>query len=116
LLRRPSIRYNDIISENAYTSEDLINGVEVAIKYAGYIARQESEVAKLKSLEDKQIPADFDYGRLPGLRIEARHKLAKIRPATLGQASRISGVSPSDVGLLLVWLKRGGAGKHTAEV
>ena len=66
-------------------------------------------MAKFKSLEDKQIPDAFDYATVPSLRSEARQKLGKIRPATLGQASRISGVSPADVGILMVWLKRGGA-------
>jgi len=116
LLRRPGTSYDDISSTNTHLSDDLISSVEVVIKYAGYIARQESEVAKLRSLEDKQIPADFDYRQLPGLRIEARHKLTKIRPATLGQASRISGVSPSDIGILMVWLRRSSASKQVAEV
>ena len=81
--------------------------VENAIKYAGYIARQENEVARMKNLEGKQIPLGFDYADVPSLRIEARQKLMKIRPVTLGQASRISGVSPADIGILSVWLKRG---------
>jgi len=63
----------------------------------------------MKNLEDKQIPADFDYRAVPSLRTEARQKLIKIRPATLGQACRISGVSPADIGILSVWLKRTGA-------
>lgn len=63
----------------------------------------------MKSLEDKQIPPAFDYREVPSLRIEARQKLMKIRPATVGQASRISGVSPADIAILLVWLKRGNA-------
>ena len=66
---------------------------------------------KFRSLEDKQIPAGFDYGIVPSLRPEARQKFAKIRPATLGQASRISGVSPADVSILMVWLKRSGGAK-----
>ena len=74
-------------------------------KYAGYIARQESEVRKFKTLEDKQIPPHFDYSIVPSLRPEARQKLTKIRPATVGQASRISGVSPADVSILLVTLR-----------
>ena len=69
-------------------------------------------MAKFKSVEDKQIPASFDFGAVPGLRIEARQKLVKIRPTTLGQASRISGVSPADIGVLMVWLKRGSAAKQ----
>ena len=77
------------------------------VKYAGYIDRQEIEVGKFKSLECKQIPAMFDYDTVHSLRTEARQKLNKIRPATIGQASRIPGVSPSDIGVLMVWLKRG---------
>ena len=106
LLRQPGVRYSNIISSNNDISDEVITQVEIAIKYEGYIARQESEVARLKNLEDKQIPEGFDFGAVPSLRIEARQKLMKIRPATLGQASRISGVSPADIGILMVWLKR----------
>jgi tRNA uridine 5-carboxymethylaminomethyl modification enzyme len=76
------------------------------LKYAGYITRQEHEVNRFKALEDKQIPTEFDYSKVPSLRPEARQKLSTIRPATIGQASRISGVSPADVSIVLVWLKR----------
>ena len=107
LLRQPGITYSNISHANSDLSDEVISEVEIAIKYAGYIARQEAEVAKLKELEGKQIPPDFDYAAVPGLRIEARQKLTKIRPGTLGQASRISGVSPADLSLLMVWLKRG---------
>jgi tRNA uridine 5-carboxymethylaminomethyl modification enzyme len=107
-LRQPGVEYNDIVPTNTTVSDLIINKVEIAIKYAGYIARQENEVAKFKNLEDKQIPSSFDYQEVPSLRTEARQKLMRIRPATLGQASRISGVSPADVGILMVWLKRGG--------
>ena len=109
LLRQPGIRYKNIISTNIHLSDDVIAQVEIACKYAGYIARQENEIARSKNLEDKQIPAEFDYETVPSLRTEARQKLTRIRPATLGQASRISGVSPSDIGILTVWLKRGSA-------
>jgi tRNA uridine 5-carboxymethylaminomethyl modification enzyme len=108
ILRRPEVRYADISNTNSELSEEIIEQVEIAIKYDGYITRQEAEVGKLKALEEKQIPASFDYADVPSLRNEARQKLAQIRPATLGQASRISGVSPSDIGILMVWLKRGG--------
>jgi tRNA uridine 5-carboxymethylaminomethyl modification enzyme len=107
LLRRPEISYNDLPNKNTELSEDVIQQVEIAIKYEGYIARQETEIARFKSLEEKRIPDEFDYASVPSLRSEARQKFMKIRPATLGQASRISGVSPSDVGILMVWLKRG---------
>ena len=107
LLRQPGIRYKSIITSNIAISDEVIHQVEIACKYAGYIARQEKEIAKVKNLEDKQIPAEFDYGAVPSLRTEARQKLIKIGPTTLGQASRISGVSPADIGILMVWLKRG---------
>ena len=105
LLRRPEVSYNDIIDKSCLSMEE-IQQVEIALKYAGYIARQETEVARFKDLEDKQIPAGFDFTSVPSLRPEARQKLLKVRPATIGQASRISGVSPSDISILLVWLKR----------
>jgi len=107
ILRRPEIRYADISNTNTSLSDEVMQQVEIAVKYEGYITRQEAEVGKVKALEEKQIPESFDYADVPSLRNEARQKLAKIRPATLGQASRISGVSPSDIGILMVWLKRG---------
>jgi tRNA uridine 5-carboxymethylaminomethyl modification enzyme len=111
-LRQPGVQYSSITPTNLIISDVVIQQVEIAIKYAGYIARQENEVARFKGLEDKQIPAGFDYTAVPSLRIEARQKFMKIRPATLGQAARISGVSPADVGMLMVWLKRGSPGKR----
>jgi len=105
-LRRPEMNYNDLVGADPSLSVDVINQIEILVKYAGYITRQENEVSKLKSLETKQIPSTFDYSSVPSLRKEARQKLSTIRPATLGQASRISGVSPADISILLVWLKR----------
>ena len=107
LLRRPEMTYASLPNRNAELPEEVIQQVDIHLKYDGYIARQEIEVAKLKSLEDKQIPAWMDYNKVPSLRTEARQKLAKIQPGTLGQAARISGVSPSDIGILMVWLKQG---------
>ena len=107
LLRRPEMTYANLPGRDDQLSVEVIQQVEIFLKYEGYIARQEIEVAKLKSLEDKQIPAWMDYSKVPSLRTEARQKLAKIQPATLGQAARISGVSPSDIGILMVWLKQG---------
>ena len=106
LLRRPEMTYAKLPSRNDSLSADIINQVELAAKYAGYIARQAAEIERLKSLEDKQIPPCFDYDAVTGLRTEARQKLSKIRPATLGQATRIPGVSPADISLVAVWLKR----------
>ena len=107
LLRRPEITYSDLPRQNGSLSAEVIQQVEIALKYEGYIARQEIEVAKMKTLEDKMIPAWMDYSKVPSLRTEARQKLAKIQPATLGQAARISGVSPSDIGILMIWMKQG---------
>jgi tRNA uridine 5-carboxymethylaminomethyl modification enzyme len=99
--------YAKLPSQTPGLSDEVIQQLEILLKDEGYIARQEVEVLKLKSLEDKQIPDWMDYAKVPSLRTEARQKLAKIQPSTLGQASRISGVSPSDIGILMVWLKRG---------
>jgi len=110
LLSRPEVGYKDLPNRNDALSEEVIQQVEIAIKYAGYIERQEMEVEKFKSLEDKQIPGSFEFSLVPSLRLEARQKLSKIRPTTIGQAARISGVSPADISILMVWLKRcGGA-------
>jgi tRNA uridine 5-carboxymethylaminomethyl modification enzyme len=108
ILSRPETGYEDLPGRNDTLSQEVIEQVEIAIKYAGYVERQEMEIEKFKKLEDKQIPGAFDFSTVPGLRLEARQKLAKIRPATIGQAARISGVSPADIGILMVSLKRFG--------
>jgi tRNA uridine 5-carboxymethylaminomethyl modification enzyme len=108
LLARPEISYQDLPDRNELLSDEVIQQVEIAVKYAGYIDRQELEVEKFKNLEDKIIPDTFDFSKVPSLRLEALQKLSKIRPATIGQAARISGVSPADIGILLVWLRRSG--------
>jgi len=110
ILSRPEASYKDLPNRNDALSGEVIQQVEIAIKYAGYIERQETEVEKFKIMEDKQIPDTFDFSSVPSLCLEARQKLSKIRPTTIGQAARISGVSPADISLLMVWLKRcGGA-------
>ncbi|PYK99035.1 MAG: tRNA uridine-5-carboxymethylaminomethyl(34) synthesis enzyme MnmG [Verrucomicrobia bacterium] len=106
MLRR-LLRYNDLPIKNASLSEDVIQQIEILFKYAGYINRQEAEAGKLRGMEEKRIPDWIDYNSIPSLRTEARQKLNTIRPMTLGQASRISGVSPADVSLVVVWMKRG---------
>jgi tRNA uridine 5-carboxymethylaminomethyl modification enzyme len=108
LLRRPEVRYDELPSRNDSLADEVIQQVEIALKYEGYIDRQTSDVEKFKTLENKRIPDWLDYNAIQGLRTEARLKLDKVRPATLGQASRISGVSPADIGVLMVWLKRSG--------
>jgi tRNA uridine 5-carboxymethylaminomethyl modification enzyme len=115
VLRRTHISYTDLDNKDTSLQSEVISQVEIAVKYAGYISRQEADITKFKSLEDKQIPASFDFSSVPSLRMEARQKLIKIRPATLGQASRISGVSPADIGILMVWLKRAGKSQTPAE-
>ena len=115
ILRRPEISYYNLSKKNVSLSPEVIQQVEIALKYAGYIARQEDEVARFKTLEDKQIPAAFDYTTVPSLRNEARQKFLKVRPATVGQAARISGVSPADISILLVWLKRGDGNRFARE-
>lgn len=108
ILSRPEIVYADLPNRNEALSPEVVQQVEIAVKYAGYVERQELEIEKFKKLEDKQIPNAFDFSTVPGLRQEARQKLVKIRPATIGQAARISGVSPADIGILMVSLKRFG--------
>ncbi len=109
LLSRPEMAYKDLPNRNETLPGEVIQQVEITVKYAGYIERQEFEVEKFKTLEDKIIPGDFDFATVPSLRLEARQKLCKIQPGTIGQAARISGVSPADISILMVCLKRWGA-------
>jgi tRNA uridine 5-carboxymethylaminomethyl modification enzyme len=106
-LRRPEVRYVNLPQARTDLATEVLEQVEIVLKYEGYILRQEVEVQKFKTLEEKQIPDWVNYEQVHSLRKEAKQKLAMIRPTTIGQASRISGVSPSDVSVLLVWLKRG---------
>ena len=89
-------------------SWDLLESVETEIRYSGYLDKQQKEIEKAKKTESKLLPADIDYMQIEGLRLEARQKLNDIRPLNLGQASRISGVNPADVAVLMVWLKKSG--------
>lgn len=113
-LKRPQIHYSDI--------QDLIGGpdlplpvieqVEISIKYAGYIKKQEAQIAHLKKLEAKKIPANLDYDDVQGLATEALQKLKKINPTTIAQASRISGVNPADLSILMIYIQRGRIAKR----
>ena len=111
LLRRPQVTYADIAPFDANRPElpaAVTEEVEIQIKYAGYLARQEKQVAEFKKEESRLLPADIDYASIGGLRLEAREKLEAIRPMSIGQAGRISGVSPADIAVLLIWLEQVG--------
>jgi tRNA uridine 5-carboxymethylaminomethyl modification enzyme len=110
LLKRPEITYQVIAS--LYPSKNEIPGdvaeqVEIQIKYEGYISKQLQQVDRMKRMEEKRIPVDLDYNAINGLATEAKQKLAKVRPISVGQASRVSGVNPSDISILLVYLEQG---------
>jgi tRNA uridine 5-carboxymethylaminomethyl modification enzyme len=109
MLSRPELNYRDLPNRTDTLTEEVIQQIEITIKYAGYVERQEIEVSRMKNFEEKNIPESLDYATVPSLRLEARQKLTKIRPLTVGQAARISGVSPADISILLVWMKRGGS-------
>ena len=107
LLRRPQITYAELATLDPDRSELTLReaeALEVDVKYEGYVKKQLAEVARAEKLENRRLPEDIDYAAIKGLRIEAAQKLAKIRPQTVGQASRISGVSPADIGVLLIYL------------
>ncbi len=114
LIKRPQLDYACLAPFDAARPElssDVCEKVEIEVKYEGYITRQSAQVAEMLRLENREIPADIDYEAVYGLRLEAREKLKKIRPASVGQASRISGVSPSDVSVLLIYLRTEGEKK-----
>jgi tRNA uridine 5-carboxymethylaminomethyl modification enzyme len=114
LLRRPDVAYAQLLSllpdGVAYAGEllapQVVEQVEIQAKYQGYIERQQDEVAKSLAHEESRLPADFDYGRIGGLSRELQHKLIQLRPQTIGQASRIQGMTPAAISMLLVFLKR----------
>ncbi len=109
LLRRPQVSYQDLAPFDATRPAlpaEVTAEVEIQVKYAGYLARQEKQVAQFKTEERKALPADIDYDSIAGLRLEARQKLSQIRPMSIGQAGRISGVSPADIAVLLIYLEQ----------
>ena len=109
LLKRPQITYNDlkkVDKERPNLEDDILEQVEIEIKYEGYIKRQKSQIDDMRRLEVKKLPYNIDYNNLKGLRLEAKEKLSKIRPINIGQASRISGVSPADISVLLIYLSQ----------
>ena len=107
MLRRPQIRLSDIDMLAEHIGElprRVREEIETEVKYAGYVKRQLDEAARQAKSEDRRLPSDIDYKKIRGLRIEAAEKLERVRPASIGQASRISGVSPADISVLLIWL------------
>lgn len=106
ILRRPEVTYESLPDRNPSLAAVEAQQVEIIIKYEGYVLRQESEIAKALEMEAQTIPDSFPYDVIPSLKTESRNKLKAIQPRTLGQASRISGVTPADISILLVWLKR----------
>ena len=114
LLRRPPVSYESLAPfdpDRPDLSPEITQAVEIAVKYQGYIQRQLRQVEEMKKLEGWPLPADTDYEAIQGLRLEARQKLQHIRPRNLGQASRVSGVSPADVAVLMVYLKQRADGR-----
>ena len=109
LLRRPEIRYSDLLPfdpGNPGLPQAVTEEVEIQVKYAGYLLRQERQVEEFKKEESRLLPLDMDYGSIKGLRLEAQQKLNAIRPLSIGQAGRISGVSPADIAVLLIYLEQ----------
>ena len=109
LLKRTELNYEklkDIDTKRPVLSDEEVEEVEIHVKYEGYIKLQEAQVEKFKKLENKKIPQDIVYSEIKGLRLEARQKLDKIKPLSIGQASRISGVSPADVNVLLIYIEQ----------
>ncbi len=107
LLRRPQVSYEDLAPFDKDRPElplSVTEEVEIQLKYAGYLARQEKQVAEFRKEEARLLPEDIDYNAISGLRLEARQKLSEIRPVSLGQAGRISGVSPADIAVLMIYL------------
>ncbi len=110
LLKRTELSYNDLAEideeRNNNLPKDVIKEVEIQLKYEGYIKMQEEQVEKFKKLEQKELKEDINYEEIKGLSLEARQKLNKHKPSSVGQASRISGVSPADISVLLIYLEQ----------
>lgn len=116
LLKRPELTYQDVASilpEHGKISTEVGEQVEIQVKYQGYINKQLQQVEKMKRMESKKIPQDLDFSKIDGLATEAKQKLAKVRPISVGQASRVSGVNPSDIAILLVYLEEGKLARRT---
>ena len=113
-MSRPEIDYAGLVEVTGQGAEDpqVAEQVEIKTKYAGYIDRQQDEIARLRASEDTKLPVDIDYTNISGLSKEIQSKLGATRPETLGQASRIPGVTPAAISLLMIHLKKRGAGRQ----
>lgn len=107
LLKRPEVTYATLPGRCEHLPIEVAQQVEAILKYAGYVERQEVEINRFLDMETREIPEWLDFDRIPGLRTESRQKLNRVRPRTLGQAGRISGISPADLSLVMVWIRRG---------
>ena len=109
MLRRPELSHKNVMylaDDSTILTKDIVEQVEIEVKYEGYIKKSLQQVEKLKKMNVMKIPSDLDYDDVPSLAIEAREKLKKVLPLTIGQASRISGVNPADISILLVFLEQ----------
>lgn len=106
VLKRPELCYQDMPQSDAQLSAKIMEQVEYSIKYEGYLQREMREVARMETLECEAIPADFGYADIHSLRFEAREKFSRIRPATLGQALRIPGITPADIAVVHICMRR----------
>jgi tRNA uridine 5-carboxymethylaminomethyl modification enzyme len=121
LLKRPNVRLSDLVGIDSLAStpvmkeilglpderlkNEILEQIEIELKYEGYIQRQVEQIKKFDTFEDRRIPAGFDFSKIKSLSTEGRERLNKIKPETIGQASRISGVTPSDVSVLMIYLR-----------
>jgi tRNA uridine 5-carboxymethylaminomethyl modification enzyme len=112
LLKRPEISYQELYLFDTLPSDlpdEVVRQLEIHVKYQGYIDRQQQQVEQFKKMEGVVIPPDLEYSEIPGLSREVREKLIKIKPYTLGQASRISGITPAAISILTIYLKKMGS-------
>lgn len=119
LLRRPQITYQDLTEIDTTRPElpkAVLESVEIELKYEGYIRRQNADIEEMRRVEGKKLPRDMDYSKIAGLRLEAIEKLNRVRPENVGQAGRISGVSPADISVLLIWLSARGKANGEEQV
>jgi tRNA uridine 5-carboxymethylaminomethyl modification enzyme len=109
LLRRPELGYRDLLDlplEKPHLPQEIREEVEIEVKYEGYIKKQRAQVERFEKLESRKIPQNVDYMEMKGVSTEARQKLDRIRPESVGQAARISGVSPADMAVLMIYLEQ----------